>query len=42
LEVLAWVWNSFVKVPTESIPDFKAIINSEHLISHLMFAQEAN
>jgi len=42
LKVLAWVWNSVVKVPTEGIPDFKAIINSEHLISHLMFAQEAN
>ena len=42
LKVLAWVWNSLMKVPTEGIPDFKAIINSKHLISHLVFAQEAN
>jgi hypothetical protein len=41
-KVLAWVWNSVVKVFTEGIPDLEAVIDSEHLISHLMFAQEAN
>lgn len=41
-EVLAWVWNSLVKVPTEGIPDLEAVFNSKHLINHLVFAQEAD
>ena len=41
-KVLAWVWNSVVEVFTEGIPDLEAVIDSEHLINHLMFAQEAN